>query len=248
MRLLPTILLLVSISCFSQSDTAWLGEKIQRPIDYQVLANFDFENALKKDCELLSETRQGKAKELILSGELLCGGWQAEGLGNTWGGFPQTILKPNKQVVFTGDSIFFYRNDILARATHYRLVRPSPGSVCYTQTLVELSDLKEKWQIVFYQVGDNVPWHGTATKPFLLFNKEPNCVCGCPEELYSQEVSSRASSYYLEPYKWITETAQPPTAHWRIRRCDDYTISNKPLIIICPVTPNSVEHKKKFLR
>lgn len=195
MRLLTTIFFLISLPCFSQVDTVWLGEKIKLPINYSVLANFDFENVLKMDCELSFQTSQTKAKEFTLSKETLCGGWQGEGLGNNWGGFPQTILKSNKRIVFQTDSIFFYRNDTLVRVTHYQLVRPAPSSFRYKQTLFELGDTKEKWQIVLYQVGDRVPWHGVATKPFLLFNKEPNCVCGCPEELYSQETSSKADSY-----------------------------------------------------
>ena len=195
MKLLPTMLLFVSINCFSQSDTAWLGKKIQKPIDYQQLANFDLENALKKDYELSSQPKQTKTKALILSEELLCSGWQAEGLGDNWGGFPQTVLKPNKRMVFRKDSIFFYRDDTLVRATSYRFVKPSPDSFRFRQTLFELGDTKAKWQIVLYQIGDHVPWHGTATKLFLLFNKEPNCACGCPEELYSQETSLEANSY-----------------------------------------------------
>jgi hypothetical protein len=191
MKLLPTIFLILSITSFSQSDTARYGEKIRKPIDYQSLANFDFENTLKKDY-VLSLNKQSETGSLILSAELLCGVWQAEGLGNNWGGLPQTIVKPNKRVVFRRDSIFFYHNDTLTRATSYRLV---PDSVSYRQTLLELSDSREIWQLIFYQVGEHVPWHGLATKPFLLFNKEPDCMCGCPEELYSQEVSSQAGNY-----------------------------------------------------
>ena len=187
MKSLLIILLFLGNTCFSQSDTAWLGERIKLPINYEQLANFDFEKALKGDYELSVPIKQPKPRSVILSAQLLCGGWKAEALGDNWGGFPRTLVNPNKRLVFQKDSIFFYHNDTLARATTFRIVVASADSVRHGRTLIELGDSRELWRITLYQIDEHVPWHGIATKLYLLFNKELNCICGCPEELYSQE-------------------------------------------------------------
>jgi hypothetical protein len=195
MKLLTTIFLLLSITCFSQSDTASRSEKIKLTFNYNVLANFDFENELKLDYLHSSQIRQPQSKSSNIPEQLLCGGWQAESLKDNWYGSLQTLVKPDKRIIFQKDSIFFYHNDTLTRASAYRIVRTSIDSGHYQQTLLVLSDSGEKWRLYLYQVGEYVPWHGTARRLYLLFNKELNCACGCLEELYSQEIPFQASNF-----------------------------------------------------
>jgi hypothetical protein len=184
---------LLSEACFSQ-DTTMPGERIKLPIDYDKLAKFDFEKALKESEPSLKTTVQ-KTGSQVLTMQLLCGGWQGEAMGNSWGGIQQKLVQPNKRIIFKEDSIFFYRNDSLVRATTYRLVTPSADSARRDPILLEPGNSGERWRIILYQIGESVPWHGRARKLFLLLNRELNCLCGCPEELYSEEISFQAYSY-----------------------------------------------------
>jgi hypothetical protein len=190
MKSILFIFLTLGTKCFSQQDT---GIRILVPIDYKKMNNFDFEKALERD-KHKPPTPESKAGSLVLSAQLLCGGWQAEWMGNNWGGLNQTIVRPDKRIVFKDDSIFFYRKDTLERVTTYRLVK-NPDTIYGHQTLITFGDSSEKWLIILIRYGSLVPWHGPATKLHLLFNKELNCLCGCPESLYSQEIPSSADNY-----------------------------------------------------
>ncbi len=188
MKLLLLLCLFVSLSGFAQPGSARLGKRIKLPINYQQLAHVDFEAALKNEAALFDQARQPQADPVVFATNLLCGNWSAEALGDSWSVSPQPINKPDKRLIFKNDSLLFYRNDTLTRTAHYQVMPAAPGHFRVGQPLLKLSDTREQWVVVFYQVGDNVPWHGKATKPFLLLVKEPDCLCGCTQELYSREM------------------------------------------------------------
>jgi hypothetical protein len=109
---------------------------------------------------------------------------QERPLGNNWvTGKP--LIKPDSRIVFTETQVLFFSNGKLERVTAYRLLE-NPIKFRQQTLLIEFEDNKQRWSIRLLPVGQNVPWNGTAKKPYLLLNAIPNCICGCPESLYSK--------------------------------------------------------------
>ncbi len=115
--------------------------------------------------------------------------WKSEALGSNWGG---KIINPGKKLVFTDSEAFFYERDLLIRNATYSIVGESQkhNDLVFKRFVICFSDTKEEWAFYFITKGHGTPFHGIAKKLYLLFNKEPFCVCGCPEELYSIETIS----------------------------------------------------------
>jgi hypothetical protein len=116
--------------------------------------------------------------------------WQGELYGSNWGN--KSRITPNKKFIFTSKEASFYRNDSLVRKTPYFLVgNPyNHGDLISREFVIVFSDTNEEWAFYFFDEGDFVPYHGTANRLYILFNKMPGCVCGCPNELYSIEANS----------------------------------------------------------
>ena len=120
----------------------------------------------------------------------IIGNWHSEGLGSDW--FTTKIINPNKKFTFSETEAFFYINDSLVRQTSYSIIGKTERHLDleYKRFRIFFSDTKEEWSFNFITKGHIVPSHTDAKKLYILFNKEPNCVCGCKEELYSIESNS----------------------------------------------------------
>lgn len=120
----------------------------------------------------------------VLNTTLLSGSWTGEALGNNWV-MGKPLIKPDRKIVFTETQVFFFYNGKLERVTAYRLLE-NPLKIRQQTFLIEFEDNKQTWGIKLLPVGQNVPWNGIAQKPYLLLNAIPNCICGCPESVYSK--------------------------------------------------------------
>lgn len=131
--------------------------------------------------------------QLDYSEKAIINRWKSEYYGSNWAF--DTIETPNRKFIFTGTEALFYLNDSLTRRTRYSLVRKenSTGDLHFKKFVIVFSDTQEEWSYYFLTEGHSVPFHGNADKTYLLFNKMPGCVCGCPYELYSIETNSKTS-------------------------------------------------------
>jgi len=120
---------------------------------------------------------------------VISGHWKSEALGDNWDLF-KTIINPDKALVFTKDEIFFYSKNSLQRHTRYKILLDKYKPIEFQSPLIELEDTKEQWSLYFIQPDESAPWNGKVKKLHLILNKQPGCVCGCPEELYSKNENS----------------------------------------------------------
>lgn len=116
----------------------------------------------------------------------ILGNWKSEILGNNWGFFNKNLKNPNRRAIFTDSEVLFYLNDTLIRKTYYKIVFDK-RVLGFDNFLLEFADSKQKWAFYLIPVGEAVPFHENAKKIHLFINKQPNCLCGCPEELYSKD-------------------------------------------------------------
>ncbi|MES2772665.1 MAG: hypothetical protein V4722_00680 [Bacteroidota bacterium] len=162
-----------------QGNTDSTDEAIGIIVD---LSNFD---SLKYSAALLQPIlSQIDSFSFILFQKTLEDKWKSEALGSNWGG---EIINPEKKFIFKNSEAFFYHRHTLIRNTSYDLNTRNirHNGLVLKKFVIQFSDTKEEWALSFITRGHWVPFHGKAEKVFLMFNKEPNCVCGCPEELYS---------------------------------------------------------------
>jgi hypothetical protein len=129
----------------------------------------------------------------------LSGQWKFEWSGSNWG-TAQTSKDVNKSIVFTDKEAIFYSGDTIKRRTVYYLSNnyplyfiPSNNSQSRFTTVnlfhLVFADTKEEWNIRFYKDGF-VPYVGQTQTTAMLINQMPNCVCGCPEEVYNKVVDN----------------------------------------------------------
>ncbi|MEO5783804.1 MAG: hypothetical protein ABIQ07_11055 [Ginsengibacter sp.] len=118
--------------------------------------------------------------------QLILGNWKSEILGSNWAFLNKNLINPNRRVMFNDREVLFYLHDTLIRATTYKIVWDTT-MMAFDNFLIEFGDSREKWACYFIEVGQPVPFHENAKKMHLLLNKEPNCSCGCPLELYSKD-------------------------------------------------------------
>ena len=125
--------------------------------------------------------------------ETIIGKWRSESLGSDWENTIEKMINPNKQFVSTDNEAFFFKSDSVIRRTSYFIItRPiKVNLLTFNRFSIQFLDTKDEWSFYFITKGHGVPFHGNAQKLYLLFNKHPNCVCGCPEELYSVEQNSQ---------------------------------------------------------
>lgn len=202
------ILLFSGLSCFAQINFFKKNSNTYRnlensqfyPVQAQSAKNYNhFDtviNSLKNVfqlCTLLPEKYSFETYKLYSINadsiinktiSLMCGYWKSEGMGSNWD-YSGKLFYPNKNFIFTKDEVFFYSKDSLVRHTRYKIILDKYKPLEFQNPLFELEDTKEQWSLHIIKIGESVPWHGKAQKLHLLFNKQPNCVCGCPEELYS---------------------------------------------------------------
>ena len=119
--------------------------------------------------------------------QTIIGKWKSESLGSNWFNTTEKMFNPNKGFIFNSSEATFYLRDSLIRTTSYKIhVKETLEQELKIQRFsIVFADTKEQWGLYFISKGELVPFHGTAQKLYLLFNKEPNCLCGCLEELYS---------------------------------------------------------------
>ncbi len=131
--------------------------------------------------------KQIQSLQLKFLRKTIIGKWQSESLGSNWFNTKETMVNPNKEFVFNNSEAIFYLKDSLTRKTSYSIISEErqQDNLKFAKFSIVFTDTKEKWALHFITKGNLVPFHGTAQRLYLLFNKEPNCVCGCPEELYS---------------------------------------------------------------
>jgi len=110
--------------------------------------------------------------------------WKSEAMGSNWGG---EIINPQKKFIFKNAEAFFYHRDTLIRNTPYAIKTRNElhHGLVFKRFVIEFSDTKEEWALSFITKGHGVPFQRDAETLFVLFNKIPNCLCGCPQELYS---------------------------------------------------------------
>ena len=122
----------------------------------------------------------------------IIGKWQSESLGSDWFNTKEKMFNPNKRFIFNGIEAVFYLRDSLIRRTSYSIVSKElqQHNLKFKRFFIVFLDTKEEWSFYFITKGNLVPFHGKAHKLHLIFNKEPNCACGCREELYSIELDS----------------------------------------------------------
>lgn len=117
---------------------------------------------------------------------ILSGQWKFEWSGSNWG-TAQTSKDVNKAIFFTDKEAIFYSGDTIKRRTSYQLSNSYSQSRFATVNFFRLVfiDTKEEWDIRFYRNGF-VPYVGRTQTVAMLINQMPNCVCGCPEEVYGK--------------------------------------------------------------
>ena len=158
------------------------------------LNNFD---SKKYSFSLLNPIlKQIEISQLDFFKRTIIGKWQSESLGSNWFNKKEKMVNPNKRLIFNAAEAIFYLRDSLIRRTSYSIVgkEGKQNDLNFKRFLIVFSDTKEEWAFYFITKGNSVPFHGNAQKIHLLFNKEPNCACGCRDELYSIELDSTTSS------------------------------------------------------
>ena len=114
--------------------------------------------------------------------------WKSEPMGSGWGG---AIINPQKKFIFRNAEAFFYHRDTLIRHTPYAIKTKNElyNGLVFKRFVIQFADTKEEWALYFITKGHGVPFQRNAERLFLWFNKIPNCMCGCPEELYSLDTN-----------------------------------------------------------
>ncbi len=125
--------------------------------------------------------------QLTFFRKTIIGKWQSESLGSSWASSREKMFNPNKGFFFDNSEAIFYLRDSLIRKTSYSIISKEEvhSDLKFKRFSIIFSDTKAAWSFHFITKGNGVPFHGTAQVLYLLLNKEPNCVCGCPQEMYS---------------------------------------------------------------
>jgi hypothetical protein len=135
--------------------------------------------------DLLSVVYKKLEKKLIAYHlEKVLGEWKSESQVDNWFG---KVYNPNSRITFTPTQMFYYKNDSLKRTTGYTITNnPQYKHKLLFYLTVQFDDNKEQWNLIIMNPGSTVPSHGIAKKPYLYFNRDLGCVCGCSTELFSK--------------------------------------------------------------
>lgn len=149
---------------------------------------YDSTSQLAAQCERLLDSIH--YNEPIRIRQQLLGGWNwLEDLSN-WGvGNTARKCGCEKQIVIDRDTIHFIEDGREIGAYHYKL---APTSDYYNWAsakprwaqhyVVDIEGLNEQWSIHFRKRDLG----GNPTNTKLLINRQFNCVCGCPQQLYEK--------------------------------------------------------------
>ncbi|MGB8190409.1 MAG: hypothetical protein WCF67_00760 [Chitinophagaceae bacterium] len=124
--------------------------------------------------------------------EEIIGTWNFRWSGSNWGAAntPNDLIK---KLIFTSDEILFYSGDTLTRKSRYRIThRPDVESHWWVSRAaayyISLEDSGEIWSFRLNAPDKFVPYIGRSNTTALWVNMMYNCVCGCPEVIYSKSL------------------------------------------------------------
>ena len=116
---------------------------------------------------------------------VLAGQWKFEWSGSNWGTY-KTSKELNQKIIFKNDSALFYINDTTIRQTKFFIENRFTSMWAFSvfDFSIIFNDSNEVWTFRLYK--SYVPYIGKTNSFGILINKMPNCLCGCPEEVYEK--------------------------------------------------------------